>query len=162
MEPTGLREEVGGAFGTAALAGLVAAIAGGVLWGYIVRWSGYEVGVVAWGIGFATGSAVVLGARGSRGRPYQVLAVVLSLGGILLGKYLSFAWALDEALEDQGLPIDVPIFSRATWDAFIEAREDVWGLFDLLFVGLAIFSAWRIPAVPAPPPVQTPAETRRE
>jgi hypothetical protein len=84
-----MREEVGGAFPTAALAGLVAAVAGGVAWGLIVRWSGYEVGFVAWGIGFLVGSAVALAA--------------------------------------------------------------VWSAFDALWIGLAVVTAFRIPAVPREP-----------
>jgi MFS family permease len=139
------REEVGGALGTAALAGLIAAIVGGVVWGLIVRWSGYEVGFVAWGIGFVVGTAVAFGARGVRGLSYQALAVVLALAGIVLGKYLSFAWTLGDAFEEEGIPIEVPIFSGDTWDAFVESRSDVWGWFDLLWIGLAVFTAFRIP-----------------
>jgi hypothetical protein len=147
-----MREEVGGAFPIAALAGLVAAVGGGVVWGLIVRWSGYEVGFVAWGIGFLVGTAVVLGARGSRGLPYQAVAVVLALLGILIGKYLGFAWALADALEEGGfLDAEVPVFSRATWDAFIDARSEVWSAFDALWIGLAVVTAFRIPAVPRPP-----------
>ncbi len=154
MDHPGLQEEVGGALGTAALAGLIAAILGGVAWGLIVRWSGYEVGFVAWGIGFLVGTAVALGARGVRGLPYQVVAVVLSLAGILLGKYLSFAWTLGDVFEEENLPVEVPILSRDTWDAFMDAREDIWSLFDLLWVGLAVFTAWRAlqPVEPELPP----------
>lgn len=153
-----IREEVGGAFPTAALAGLVAAVVGGVVWGLIVRWSGYEVGFVAWGIGFLVGSAVVLGARGSRGMPYQAAAVVIALAGILIGKYLGFVWSLADALEEEGfLDAEVPIFSQATWDLFMEARSDVWSAFDLVWIGLAVITAFRIPAVPRTP-AEEPAE----
>ena len=54
--------------------------------------SDYEVGFVAWGIGFVAGSAVVLATRGAKGPRLQVIAVVSALLGILLGKYLSFAF----------------------------------------------------------------------
>jgi hypothetical protein len=151
------REEVGGAFPIAALAGLVAAVAGGVLWGLIVRWSGYEVGFVAWGIGFLVGTAIVVGARGPRGLPYQVAAVVLALLGILLGKYLGFAWTLADAIEEEGITgVSFPVFSRDTWDAFMEARDEVWSIFDLLWIGLAVLTAFRIPAIPRAEPVEEP------
>ena len=148
----GLREEVGGALGTAALAGLIAAIVGGVVWGLIVRWSQYEIGFVAWGIGFLVGTAVVMGARGMRGMPYQVVAVVLALVGIVLGKYLSFVWINE-----------LEILSGESWDFFMEARSDVWSLFDLLWVGLAVFTAFRLPAPEAaepPAPVEATSEPR--
>ena len=154
-----LREEVAGAFPLAAVAGLVAAVAGGVVWGLIVRWSGYEVGFVAWGIGFVVGTAVVLGARGARGIPYQVAAVVLALLGILIGKYLGFAWTLADAIEEEGITgISFPVFSRDTWDAFMEARDEVWSAFDLLWVGLAVITAFRIPAVPRAAPAEEPPQ----
>jgi hypothetical protein len=149
-----LREEVAGAFPMAALAGLAAAVAGGVVWGLIVRWSGYEVGFVAWGIGFVVGTAVVLAARGARGIPYQAAAVVLALLGILIGKYLGFAWTLADAVEEEGITgVSFPVFSRDTWDLFMDARDEVWGAFDLLWIGLAVVTAFRIPATPRPEPV---------
>jgi hypothetical protein len=50
-------------------AGLVAALVGGIVWGLIVKISDYEVGFVAWGIGFIAGTAVVLSSRGAKGPP---------------------------------------------------------------------------------------------
>ena len=38
--------------------GLAAAVVGGVVWGLIVKWTDYEVGFAAWGIGFLVGIAV--------------------------------------------------------------------------------------------------------
>src|SRR3989337_1216057 len=68
-------------------AGLVAAIVGGVVWGLIVKISDYEVGFVAWGIGFIAGTAVVLATRGAKGPRLQVIAVVASPLRILLGQH---------------------------------------------------------------------------
>ena len=73
-------------------AGLVAAIVGGVIWGLIVKISDYEVGIIAWGIGFVAGTAVVFASRGAKGQRLQVIAVVSALVGVLLGKYLSYAF----------------------------------------------------------------------
>ena len=88
-------EREGARTATAVLAGLAAAIAGAVVWGLIVRWSEYEVGFVAWGIGFVVGTAVVMGARNRRSFPLQVAAVVLALAGVVLGKYLAFVWSVN-------------------------------------------------------------------
>lgn len=126
----------------ALLAGLVAAAVGALAWGLIVRWTDYEVGIVAWGIGFVVGTAVVAGARGRRGPPLQVVAVACSLLGILLGKYLSFAFAIQELAEEEGF--DVGLFSREMFDLFREELGTVFGLFDLLWAGLAVFTAWRL------------------
>jgi hypothetical protein len=128
---------------TAAGAGIAAALAGGVIWGLIGEWSNYEVGVAAWGIGFLVGTAVVFGARGQRGLPLQVLAVVLALAGVLIGKYLSFVWSLQGDLKELG--ISLPVFSGDTVDLFMDDKSDVWSGWDLLWIGLAVVTAFRIP-----------------
>jgi hypothetical protein len=90
--------------------------------------------------------------------PYQAAAVVLALLGIVLGKYLGFVWVISDTFEELGIgDVDVSVFSRATWDAFIEARNEVWSAFDALWIGLAVVTAFRIPAVPRPP-AEEPAE----
>ncbi len=99
-------------------AGLVAAVVGGVVWGLIVKWTDYEVGFVAWGIGFLVGLAVVTAAR-TRGLVLQVVAVLCALLGILIGKYLSFVWALQERSEGRvRRVVDIPVFSMDTFDLF--------------------------------------------
>src|SRR5918998_2477573 len=125
-------------------AGLVAAIVGGVVWGLIVKWTHYEVGFVAWGIGFLVGIAVVTATRGTRGPVFQVVAVACALLGILLGKYLSFAWVLaDVAREETGGAVEISVLSMDTVDLFREELGTVFGWFDLLWAGLAVYTAWR-------------------
>jgi hypothetical protein len=157
METGGInREERSGVLVTAALAGLAAAIAGGVVWGLIVRWTDYEIGFAAWGIGFIVGTAVVFGAQGRRGMPLQVIAVVLALAGIVLGKYLAFVWIGQDELDKAGLSL--PLFSTDTMRLFWDLRSDIWSFWDLLWAGLAVVTAFRIPQpehevveAPAPP-----------
>jgi hypothetical protein len=127
----------------ASAAGLAAALVGGIVWGLIVKWTQYELGFVAWGIGFVVGTAVVYGARNLRGIPFQLFAVVFALLGIIIGKYLGFVWVGQDELDKIG--IDLPLFSKDTFDLYWDARKDVWGWWDLLWVGLAVVTAFRIP-----------------
>jgi hypothetical protein len=120
-----------------------------------VKASDYEVGFVAWGIGFLVGTAVVLAAGGAKGRQLQIVAVVLALVGILIGKYLGYALIVQEDIETFGESIG--LFSGDMFRFFREDLDAVFGLFDLLWVGLAVASAWRIPQaeepeLSAPPP----------
>ena len=126
-------------------AGLVAAIVGGVIWGLIVKFSDYEVGIIAWGIGLVAGTAVVFATRGGKGRRLQVIAVVSALVGILLGKYLSYAFVIQEQADDAG--VSLGLFSSDMFRFFREDLDNVFGLFDLLWVGLAVVTAWRVPQV---------------
>jgi hypothetical protein len=128
----------------AILAGIVAAVVGGVVWGLIVRWTDYEVGFVAWGIGFLVGIAVLAATRGARGPVFQVVAVVSALLGILVGKYLSFVWVLQEVANEQTAgAIEIPVFSMDTVDLFRDELGTVFDWIDLLWVGLAVYTAWR-------------------
>jgi hypothetical protein len=158
-----VQEERSGTVLTAALAGLAAAVVGGIVWALIVRWTEYEIGFVAWGIGFLVGTAVVFGAREARGIPLQVLAVVLALVGIVIGKYLSFVWVIQDELPG----LNLPVFSTDTMDIWWDARSDIWGGWDLLWVGLAVVTAFRIPQHDREEPVDestpaAPAQSRSE
>ncbi len=150
-----------GTYVPAILAGLVAAVAGGVAWGLIVKWTDYEVGFVAWGIGFLTGIAILAATRGARGLPFQAIAIVCALLGILIGKYLGFVWILQGAAEDAGGDISIPVFSSDTINLFFDELGLVFDWIDLLWVGLAVYTAWRTLQPEQPEPVGTPPEPRR-
>ena len=136
-------------------AGLAAAVAGGVAWALIVKSTDYEVGILAWAIGFVVGTAAVFATRGGTGRRLQLVAVGLALVGILLGKYLGYALILQEQAKTFG--DEIGLFSSTMVGFFREDLDLVFGLFDLLWVGLAVASAWRItqasePELPPGPP----------
>ncbi len=137
-------------------AGLVAALVGGIAWGLIVKISDYEVGIVAWGIGFIAGTAVVLATRGAKGPRLQMIAVLSALVGILLGKYLSYAFVVQEEARSVGESIGV--LSGDMFSFFREDLDAVFSLFDLLWVGFAVYTAWRIPQVDEPEPAAAPRE----
>ena len=106
-----------------ALAAFAAAAAGGVVWGLIIKWTQYEVGFIAWGIGFIAATAAVVVAQRRSSTALQVIAVIAALAGILLGKYLSYAlWGKDNGYDFGGM----------------------WGWFDALWIGLAVVTAWRV------------------
>ncbi len=129
-------------------AALVAAIVGGVLWGLIVKLSEYEIGIVAWAIGFLAGTAVVFASGGAKGQRLQVIAVAAALVGILVGKSLSFAFALQEEAESFGASIGLASGEMRT--LFRENLDQVFGLFDLLWVAFAVYTAWKIPRLEEP------------
>ena len=135
-------------------AGLGAAIVGGIVWGLIVKITDYEVGILAWGIGFVAGTAVVFATRGGKGHRLQVIAVVSALVGVLLGKYLGYAFAIQE--QGSALGLDIGLFSSQMFRIFRENLDDVFGLFDLLWIGLAVFTSWRVPQVEQPEPAAAP------
>jgi hypothetical protein len=127
--------------------GLLAAIVGGIVWGLIVILTDYEVGFVAWGIGFLAGFLVVRFAGGRKGVPLQAIAIVSSLVGIVLGKYIAYVYFIKEAVREQvseEAADSIGYFDTDVMRAFREDFSNVFGGYDLLWAGLAIFTAWRM------------------
>ncbi len=133
-------------------AGLAAA-AGGGLWGLIVILTGYVIGYMALGIGLLSGFAVVIFSRGQRGLPLQVIAVAGSVLGIVIGKYTSFFHFVKKAMANQhgeAVAANVSLFSEKTIRVFALNIGSMLSAFDILWVFLAVITAWRIPKTISP------------
>jgi hypothetical protein len=131
----------------ALLGGLMAALLGGGVWAAIVVFTDYEIGIVAWGIGLLAGAAVVGFARGKRGVPLQIIAVISSVLGIVAGKYFTFHHFLKEWVEaDYGAEAaaEVSLYATETVSMFVQAAPDFLSAFDILWV-VAVITAWRMP-----------------
>ncbi len=129
------------------MGGVLAALVCGVIWGVIVITSEYEIGYMAWGVGVAAGYCVTLFARGKRGLPLQIIAVTASLLGILIGKYLIFYHYLKEmVLEEHGAEAaaNVPVLSLGVIQFFFENIVSLSHPMDLLWIFLAVATAWRM------------------
>jgi hypothetical protein len=130
------------------LGGLIAAVIGGAIWGGIAIWTGYEVGYVAWGVGLLCGMGVVMLSQGKRGMPLQMIAVVSSVLGILIGKYMVFFDAVKTVvIQDQGAEAaeTMSMFSVGGVQFFAENITSLASGFDLLWIALAVYTAWSIP-----------------
>ena len=127
--------------------GVLAALVGGIVWGLIVIVSDYEVGIVAWGIGLLAGFLVVRFAGGRKGVPLQAIAIVSSLVGIVIGKYIAYVYFLKEFVREQigdEAADDISYFDGDVISLFRDDLGDVFGGFDLLWAALAVFTAWRM------------------
>ncbi|MBU9713182.1 hypothetical protein [Evansella tamaricis] len=132
----------------AVLGGLSAAIAGGIIWGLIVIFTEYELGIVAWGIGLLSGYGVALLSKGKKGVPLQVTAVVSSILGILIGKYIGYHYYLTSFFSEEfgaEFAAQFSIFSLGIIQSFFMDLTLMVNAFDLLWVVLAVFTAWKIP-----------------
>ena len=111
--------------------------------GLIVILTEYEIGIAAWGIGFFAGFGVVRFAGGAKGTPLQIVAVLSSLLGIVIGKYISYAYFFKQAVEDR-FDVDISYFASEIFRAFRENLGDVFGGFDLVWAVFAIATAWQM------------------
>lgn len=74
-----------------------AAILGAIVWSVVAIKSGYEFGLLAWGIGAGIGIAAAL--TGGRGKGSAAVCAVLALVSLLGGKYMIVAGLQDEMME---------------------------------------------------------------
>jgi signal peptidase I len=140
VPPPPATEDVGGkAFALGLLAGDLAAIGGGLVWGLVVKWTEHEFGFLAWGMGLLTAVAI-RGVVGRRSQDLQVAAIGSALLGILIGKYLGFAFAVQASQDAVGSHFG--LLSGDMLSLFRHSLGDVFGKFDLLWAGLAVASAW--------------------
>jgi hypothetical protein len=132
----------------AVLAGIAAAVVGGIAWALIAVQVGYEIGFAAVGIGALAGFAVVLATRGRKGLPLQVTAVLASALGIALGKYFTYVWEGKKAVSDllgEEAADEISVFDSESLRFFFEDADQIFGFYDLLWFAFAIYAAWRIP-----------------
>lgn len=85
------------------LRGLSGAILGGfigmMLWFYLIKWTGYEIGYAAWGVGLLAGlGARVLGKQGST--MLGVVCGLCALVAILGGEFLAAKSFADKEIDD--------------------------------------------------------------
>jgi hypothetical protein len=127
-------------------AGIVASIVGGVIWGLIVLVTDYEIGFMATGIGLLSGYAVLFFTE-KKGLPLQVIAVISSLAGILVGKYFTFYSIVKDLLIDEfGIAAQgLSILSGEMIRLFFLSIGEIASPYDILWILLAIVAAWRIP-----------------
>jgi uncharacterized YccA/Bax inhibitor family protein len=116
---------------------LLAAIIGGAVWAFIAILTEYEIGFVAWAIGGMAGYAVIFIAKSNVNTAHQVIAVIASLIGILLGKYFIFGYYYNESFSG--------IFDNEVMTVFGENFSAFFGGMDVIFVLLAVVTAWQLP-----------------
>jgi hypothetical protein len=149
--PTVAREESIANF-PGLLAGAGAALAGGLVWAGVVIATHYDIGILAWVIGVATGTAIVRISGGPVETVSRVLAGVFAACGIMVGKYVIFVHALRAAyrtafgsLAPSPGYLDTPQVSL-----FVQHFGSVVKPIYALWVGLAFFAAFRTASGLAP------------
>jgi hypothetical protein len=105
----------------ALMVGLVAAVAGGVIWALIVVSTGYEVGWVAWGVGGLVGG-VMAWAAPVRSRALGVRAGVLAAAGLIIGKWLIVEIGAPSQLQSE-IMADSSLLAQAVFIDMIAHEE---------------------------------------
>ena len=109
-----------GALGPVAIAAAAgAALLGALVWKFVAVAFGYELGLIAWGIGGAVGFAAA--SAGSRGMQAGVVCAVLAFGSIVVGKYWAYSAFVDEFQQAISGAME---YEDDMYDFFEEEMED--------------------------------------
>lgn len=139
-----MEEKQGIKIGMPIVGGLLAAVVGGIVWAVIAAMTERELGLIAIVIGALTAYAVVLFSNKRVTTAHKAIAVIFALIGILLGKYLTVVYFTSELFSDTSMMNLV--FDGEMVSAFVDTFTDYFSEpVDLLFIVLAIVSAWQIP-----------------
>jgi hypothetical protein len=125
----------------AIIVGLLGAIVGGIIWYYVTILTGWRIGFAAIGVGLLVGNGVVYGAGQKRAWKLQLIAMILALLGLLIGKYLIMQHYYSEAGWEGWMPLG--LFFRTYFDSLSSGFN---GILDLFFMALAMWYAYRVPS----------------
>ena len=136
-----------GAITGAVLGGIAGAL---VWWGFTVL-TNIAFGLIAVAIGFLVGHGVVRFSGGKRTTGLQVLSIGVSIVSFVTAVYLVNMSLINKALEKQGDPNRVP-FPPSDPGLFFRVIGAGFGVMDLVFLGIVVYEAWKIPRPIALPP----------
>jgi hypothetical protein len=136
----------------AILGGLGGAMLGAIAWWGIIRATGYELGLIAIGVGVLAGLGVLK--FGGRGQSMQIIGGACALVGIFVGRILFYFFGFEDAVIDelvkQGVSLDE---ARAAME--IAKSEGALSLtmfikesssaMDIVMLAIGLFEGWRIP-----------------
>ena len=131
-----------------AIGGLIGALIGGGVWAGIAVLTDYEIGIIAWGIGALCGFGTTMLAQNRKGVPLQVVAVLTSVVGIVLGKYFTFySYFKDAMVEEYGAEeiAELSPLSVGVIQYFVDVLPQMASGYDVLWIVLAVYTAWKIP-----------------
>jgi hypothetical protein len=124
----------------ALLAGLSGAALGAVVWYLLVRFTGWQVGIVAVLVGWLAGKGVVIGSGQKRGTNLQVLSVILTVIAMLASEYFVFNYFFHEA----GFSGNIPVGDfLGVYRSYLFSGD---GFLTIVFYAIAIWQAFVTPA----------------
>jgi hypothetical protein len=133
------QDAIPGRFIPGVLAGLVAALAGAVIWAVITVTTEHQIGFMAIGVGFLVGYAVRTVGRGS-GKEYGIAGALLALLGCVLGNLFS---ACGFIAQQNSLSVWAVISSLGLADMVNIIGATFEGM-DLLFYAIAIYEGFKL------------------
>ena len=131
-------------YSMAFVGGLIGAALGAVAWWGFTVMTNVAFGLIAVVIGYAAGKGVVLLSGGKRHLNLQIMSVLITAAGFFYASYLVNRTFVIKFYEEQGQEVALPLLPDPS--LFIDVLASGFGAMDLVFLGIAIFQAWSMPA----------------
>ena len=134
----------------AIIGGIIGAAIGGAIWAGVAIVGDVEIGFLAILVGVLAGMGVNLGSGRVGGLPYQIISVVLATLGIMIGKFITVyhfvqLGVVQEFGQEAWNEFGYSILSGEYLQDFMAILPETLEILDILFFGLAIFTAFGIP-----------------
>lgn len=124
--------------GMGVLGGVIGMVIGAIAWGVITAFTGYQVGYIAVGIGFAVGFGMRKMGKGFE-RKFSYIGAGQSLLGCILGDLLVIFIIASKEL---GIPFYY-ILTHASIPMAVDVFVSVFELGNLLFYALAVYAGYK-------------------
>lgn len=135
------QEKAKQSFPLAIVAGLISSLVAAVAWSLITYATGYQLGIVAIGVGFLVGYAVNFLGKGY-GYSFGIIGAVFSLLGCLLGNLLTI---VIYASRTEGVEITQMLIAFLTAPGVVvDIFKETFSPIDLLFYAIAVYEGFKI------------------
>ncbi len=128
----------------AALLGFGAGAVGAGVWYAVRATTGYELGLIAIGVGFIVGAAVRKGSGGRGGWRYQTLAIFLTYFSIVSTYVPDVMSGFREMAEkeQEAVVVSIPFVLAIAFAApFLGGVQNIMGI---VIIGIALYEAWKM------------------
>jgi len=126
------------------IGGILGGIIGILVWWGVSVVTGWAIGIIAIVIGFAVGKGIVIFSGGRRSQRLQIMSAVISILSFIYASYLVTRSIILQASPEQGLEIILTLLPDPI--LFIQVLQAGFEFFDLIFLAIVVYQAWKIPA----------------
>lgn len=131
-------------FGGAVAGGLLGGILGALVWWGIVVVAKYQLGLIAILVGWAVGKGVHILSGYKRAVSLQILAVAITAVSYVMASYFVVRTFFQSYAAENNLSGGLPLLPDP--GLLFEVVTSGMELWDILFLGIALWQAWKIPA----------------
>lgn len=128
----------------ALVGGLLGGVIGILVWWGVTAMTGWSIGIVAVVIGVAVGKGILLLSNNKRSRNLQIMSLAVSFLSFLYATYLVNRTFIIRAFAEQGEGVVLPYLPTPA--LFAGVLQAGFSPFDLVFLAIVIYEAWKIPA----------------